>query len=196
MNRPNGFRCFSSPRQLRMLHVMMALVACLALACCFFVRNTIADSLEGIAIEREECQSAIQSRDQVVQAVAASEKRHADLSEEYRSLLNRFPKKIVDSDVLAAIRGLAQSTRCNLVDFRPGEIQKQTEYQSRIFDIRLEGRFIHLFSFFESMPTIPYGYQLSRIKISEPSVAGGACRVELNMKVLFDHVWATTESTP
>ena len=196
MNRPKGFYCFASPQQLRMLHVMMAMVACIALACCFFVRNTIAVSLERIAIECEEYQSAIQTREQVMQAVAASEKRNAELAEEYQSLLHRIPKTILDSDVLAAIRGLAQSSRCNLVDFRPGEIQKQTEYQSRSFDIRLEGRFNHLFAFFESMPTIPYGYQMSRIKISEPIVAGGACRVELGVKVLFDHAWATAEPTP
>ncbi len=177
----------------RLLHACMAVVMLFGVAGCFVVHCAVAQYVDRIASDTEECADLLNSEHEFTEAVIQAQQRQELLEKEYRSLLDRIPAKIVDSEVLSSVRRMAITARCNLLDFRPTATQNQKEFQTRSFDLRLEGQFKSLFQFFETLRGVPYVYQVSRFKVSESSNPGGLCRLELELKVVFDHIWAQPE---
>lgn len=180
-------------RNERLLHAGMAVLMVFAVACCYVVHCGVAQYVERIASDRQECISLCKSEDEFAEAVTQAQEQRERLEKEYRSMLERIPAKIVDSDILSSVRGMAISSHCSLLDFRPIATQNHKEFQTRSFDLHLEGRFQSLFRFFESMQRVPYNYQVTRFKVSESSNPSGICRFDLEMKIIFDHIWAKSE---
>ncbi len=180
-------------RNERLLHAGMAVLMVFAVACCYIVHCGVAQYVERIASDRAECTGLLKSEFEFTEAFAQAQEQHELLEDEYRSMLERIPAKIVDSEILSSVRGKAIASHCTLIDFRPISTQNHKEFQTRSFDLHLEGRFKSLFQFFESMPRVPYNYQVTRFKVSESSNPSGNCRFDLEMKVVFDHIWAKTE---
>jgi len=171
----------------------MAILMVLSIAGCFVVHGSIAQYVEGIASDFDECTSLCNSQHEFTDAVAQAEKRQERLEKEYRSILERIPAKIVDSEILSSVRSLALSSHCNLLDFRPVATQSHKEFLTRSFELHLEGGFRSLFQFFDALQRVPNIYQVARFKISESSNPDGLCRFELELKVVFDHIWAQSE---
>ena len=157
------------------------------------LRNAIAQTVEHIESNIEESSSLCEQEHELTAAIEQGQKRQEELELNYQTLLDRIPKKIVDSEVLASVRGMALNTRCSMTDFRPTATQPQKEFQTRSFVVHLEGQFSSLFHFFESLHRLPYVYQVGRLRIQEPSVSGGACRCEMELRVVFDHVWVASK---
>ncbi len=176
-----------------LLNSGMVVVMLLFLTGGFIARGRIAQSVSAIATDREDCISLCRSEPELIAALDLLQSQYADLEHDFGTILARIPKRVVDSEVLSFIRGLAQTTHCSLIDFRPNSIQKQKDFQTRSFELRLDGGFKNVFQFFESMRNVPFVYQVGRFKIAEPSSPGGACHLDLELKVVFDHVWAQTE---
>ena len=180
-------------RNERLLHAGMAILMAVGFAGCFVVHGSIARYVVGIASDYDECTSLCNSQQDFTDALAQTQKRQERLEKEYRSILERIPAKIVDSEILSSVRGLAQSSNCNLLDFRPVAIQSHKEFLTRSFELHLEGGFKSLFQFFDALQRVPYIYQVARFKVSESSIPNGLCRFELELKVVFDHIWAKSE---
>ena len=180
-------------RNERLLHAGMVVLMVICVAGVSVLRNAIAQTVENIESNIEECSSLFSQEHELITKIEQGQKRHEELELNYQALLDRIPKKIVDSEVLASIRAMALTTRCNMTDFRPTATQPQKEFQTRSFAIHLEGQFNCLFQFFESLHQLPYVYQVGRLRVQEPSVPGGACRCELELRVVFDHVWVVAK---
>ena len=180
-------------RNERLLHAGMVVLMVICVAGVSVMRNAIAQTVEQIVSNIEESTSLCAQVHELTAAIEQGQKRQEELELKYQAMLDRIPKKIVDSEVLASIRVMAQSTRCNMTDFRPTATQPQKEFQTRSFVIHLEGQFNCLFQFFESLHQLPYVYQIGRLRVQEPSVPGGACRCEVEMRVVFDHVWVAAK---
>lgn len=180
-------------RNERILHAGMAILMVLGIAGCFLVHSTIAQYVDAIASNFDECTSLRNSEREFTDAVAQAQERLEQLEKEYRSILDRIPSKIVDSEILSSVRGLALSSHCNLLDFRPAANQRHKEFLTRSFELHLEGGFKSLFQFFDALQSVPYIYQVARFKVSESSNPNGLCRFELELKVVFDHIWAQSE---
>lgn len=176
-------------RNERLLHAGMLVLMVICVAGGSVLRNAIAQTVEHIESNIEESTSLWAHEHELISAIEQGQKRHEELELNYQALLDRIPKKIVDSEVLASVRGMALTTRCNMTDFRPTATQPQKEFQTRSFAIHLEGQFNCLFQFFESLHQLPYVYQVGRLRVQEPNVPGGACRCELELRVVFDYVW-------
>ena len=177
----------------RLLHAGMVVLMVIGVAGGSALRNAIAQTVEHLESNIAESTSLCVQEQELVEAIEQGQKRQGELERKYQAMLDRIPKKIVDSEVLASVRGTALSSNCNMTDFRPTATQPQKEFQTRSFAIHLEGQFSRLFQFFESLHQLPYVYQVGRLRIQEPSVPGGACRCELELRVVFDHVWVTAK---
>ena len=180
-------------RNERLLHCGMAT---LLVICAFFgivLQNNLQRSVAAIDDERKHYTELCDSETEVRLAVDQLKQQYNVLEEDYRGLLGKISTRVVDSDILLSIRGLAQSTQCSLADFRPGSTQKHLDYQTRSFELHLEGRFKDLFRFFESLPQVPFAYQIGHYKIVESPHSGGPCRLDLELKVVFDHAWGRGE---
>jgi hypothetical protein len=188
MNRASGRLL----RNERWLHGGMAAAMVLFLSGAFGLRNHFAQCVESIADDRAECVKLLDSEGEIKEAFSLATEVHRQLCDEYRSILDRIPNKVVDSEVMSLIRGVALSSNCSLVNFRPTATQKLADFQTRSFDLHLEGQFTHLFLFFEKLLSSQLVYQISRFKILESSVPGGSCRIDIELKIVFDHVWAKT----
>jgi Tfp pilus assembly protein PilO len=167
-------------------------MAALLVLCVFFgivLQNNLKQSVAAFGEERKHYVELCESESDVRQAVDQLQHQHDVLVEDYRGLLSRIPNRVVDSEVLSSIRGIAQSTQSSLIDFRPGSTQKHVDYQTRSFELHLEGRFKELFRFFESLPHVPFAYQIGHYKMIESTSPGGPCRLDLELKVVFDHAW-------
>lgn len=180
-------------RNERLLHAGMAILMVLFIAGCFVVHCSIAQYVDAIAADFVECTSLCNSEHEFTEAVAQEQKRQERLEKEYRSILKRIPAKIVDSEILSSVRGLALSSHCNLLDFRPVATQSHKEFLTRSFELHMEGGFTSLFQFFDALQRVPYIYQVARFKVSESSNPNGLCRFDLELKVVFDHIWAQSE---
>ena len=175
-------------RNERLLHSAMAVLMAFSIAVGFLFQNRIAQSVASIQSDREQCVRLCQSETKIRSDVEKSQERYAELDREYRSLLSSIRKRVVDSEVLSTLRGLSQKANCSLIDFRPGTMQKQINYQSRSFDLHLEGGFKSLFQFFESLQQISIAYQIGRFKIAESSSSGGPSRLDIELRVVFDYI--------
>ena len=180
-------------RNERLVHTGMALLMVLCIVGSYFLRCAIAHHADRFASEIDACKSLSELKGELTESIAQAQLCKEQLEQKYHATLVRIPKKLDDSEVLSSVRSTAQASRCNLIDFRPIATQKQDEFQTRCFDLRLEGGFKSLFQFFESLRLVPYIYQVSRFKISEPTILGGTCRVDLELKVVFDHAWTNRE---
>jgi Tfp pilus assembly protein PilO len=167
------------------------------LVICFFsgieLKNKLQYRVASIDEEREYLRELLNSETELRVAVDQLKQQYDELEEDYRGLLSKIPIRVVDSDVLSSIRSIAQTMQCSLVDFRPGSTQKYLDYQTRSFELHLEGKFKELFRFFESLPKVPFAYQICRFKIVESATAGGPYRLDLELKVVFDHAWGRGE---
>jgi hypothetical protein len=180
-------------RNERLLHFGMALLLALFVVVGLFLQRQVSQSVQAIGLDREHCMSLSLSESTVRGAVIDAQENLAKLQLDYASVIRTIPKRVVDSEVLSAIRGLSQSSHCSLIDFRPGATHTQSDFQTRSYDLHLEGGFKSLFQFFESLPQVPFAHQIGRFKIAEPSTPGGGCRFDVELKVVFDHAWARTE---
>ena len=177
----------------RLLHAGMLVLMVIGVAGGSALRNAIARTVEHIESNIEESTTLCAQEHELITAIEQGQKRQEQLELNYQAMLDRIPKKIVDSEVLASVRGTALSSNCNMTDFRPTATQPQKEFQTRSFAIHLEGQFNSVFQFFESLHQLPYVYQVGRLRIQEPSAPGGACRCELELRVVFDHVWVAAK---
>lgn len=180
-------------RSERMLHAAMLALVAMCLIGCYVLRFSIAESVDHIAASKEECNSLCELESELTSSIAKARNDLDQLEQEYRSALMRVPKRIVDSELLSSVRGVAQASHCNLLNFRPSETQNQPDFQTRSFELHVEGKFKDLYEFFDSMSGIPYVYHVRRFKISESTIAGGACKIDLELKVVFNHVWSKLE---
>lgn len=177
-------------RNERLLHMAMTVLMLVFIAGGYVLQCRIGHSVEAMEANSQDCIELCQSETDLRSALDQAQKHHAKLEQEFDSLVNRIPKKVVDSEVLSTVRGIAQATNCNILDFRPTSTQKQKDFQTRAFELHLEGGFNGLFEFFESLQRAPFVCQIGRFKIMEPTPPDGACRFDLELKVVFDHVWA------
>lgn len=180
-------------RNERLLHAGMVVLMVVCVAGGSVLRNAISQTVKLIESNIEESTSLCSQEHELIAVIEQGRKRNEQLELKYQAMLDRIPKKIVDSEVLASVRGMALAAHCNMTDFRPTATQPQKEFQTRSFAIHLEGQFNNVFQFFESLHQLPYVYQVGRLRIQEPSVPGGACRCELEMRVVFDHIWVAAK---
>ena len=186
MNNTPGSKQLMSRTELY-LHASMSIVLVIGITFGFAVRTTIGNDLERIQSDIQECGKLLENEKELVDTVDQIAKRKETLELEYSDLLNRIPKKIVDSEVLSALREIGLDSKCNFHDFRPSQTIDHKGFKSRSFELHLEGLFSNLFQFFESMNQIPYTYQVVRFKIKEPTSANDLCQAELEMRILFDY---------
>ena len=187
------FSVRASMQSERILHCFMTALVAMCMIGFSVVRRSIAENVNCIVASIDECES-LSGRES--ELLSSSDKAKTDLEllqSEYRLSLERIPSKIVDSELLSSVRGLAQATRCTLLNFRPSETHVQPEFHTRSFELQLEGKFKDLYAFFDSLDRVPYVYHVRRFKISEPSGPGGACKIDLELKVVFNHVWSKGE---
>jgi len=171
----------------------MALLTVLIIAGTYSLRCTIAQSVDSIASDIQDCESLRDLETELTDSIAQVDLRKQELEKEYLAILARIPKKIVDSEVLSSVRQSAQENRCSLLDFRPTITQQNDDFHTRSFDLQLEGSFANLFLFFSSLRDANFVYQTTRFKISEPTAPGGPCHFDLELKIVFDHVWTPSE---
>lgn len=180
-------------RKERLLHGGMAALLVICAFSGIVLQNKLQRFVADIDEERKHFTELCDSETEVRVAVDHLKQQNDVMEEDYRELISKIPTRVVDSDVLSSIRGIAQSTQCSLIDFRPGSTQKNVDYQTRSFELHLEGRFKELFCFFESLPQVSFAHQIGRYKIIESASAVGPCRLDLELKVVFDHVWGRGE---
>jgi len=181
-------------RSERILHAAMAALVAVSLVGCYTLRRQIGESVENIVMSKEECKSLCELEAELTDSIANARSGLDQLEMDYRSALGRIPKRIVDSELLSSVRGVAQASHCSLLNFRPLDTQNQSDFQTRSFELHLEGKFNELYQFFESLNSVPYVYHVRRFKISEPSTPGGACKIDLELKVVFNHVYSKSET--
>jgi Tfp pilus assembly protein PilO len=186
MSKPSGPRQLMSRTELY-LHACMMIVLVIGITFGFAARTTIGNDLERIQSGIQECGSLLEKERELEEAVEQVVKRKEMLELEYSDLLQRIPKKIVDSEVLSCLRAKGLETKCNFHDFRPTLTVDHKNFKSRSFELHFEGRFANLFQFFESINQIPYAYHVVRFKIKEPTLANGLCQAELEIRILFDY---------
>ena len=191
----NSFLWASAPllRYERLLHISMASLMLLGVAGSYFLRSAIAQNADRLAFQVKECNAFCQLEMDFKDKIVNAQIQLEQLEHEYQTTIARIPTKLDDSEVLSSVRGMAQVSQCSLIDFRPIATLKQDDFQTRSFDLRLEGGFKNLFQFFESLQRVPYIYQVSRARVTEPSGPAGTCRFELELKVVFDHAWTNRE---
>ncbi len=180
-------------RNEHLLHIGMATLAILLVGGIYSVRCTIAENVQLLTFDIQDCESLQESETELMESIANLDLRKRELEEEYRSLMVRIPKKIADSEVLSVVRQSLQNTRCNLIDFRPTITQQNSEYQTRSYDLQLEGSFKNIFQLFRTLREASLAFQTSRLKISEPVTPGGPCHLDLELKVIFDHSCTPSE---
>ncbi len=130
----------------------------------------------------------------MVESVEKAKSRKDKLEQELATILARIPKALNDSDVLSNVRGVVLKSHCSLVDFRPTSTLDRKEFKSRSYDLQMEGNFRQLVQFFDLLQRAPFVFQVSRFKIHEPSSLGSPCKAEMELSVVFDHVWSPQES--
>lgn len=170
-----------------LLHCWMAALLVICFLSGIVLQNKLQHSVALIDEERKYLTELFNSETEIRVAVDQLKQQYDVFEEDYRGLLSKIPIRVIDSDILSSMRGIAQSTQCSLVDFRPGSTQKHLDYQTRSFELHLEGKFKELFRFFEALPHVPFAYQIGQYKIIESASAGSPCRLDLELKVVFDH---------
>lgn len=179
----------------RMLHSFMTALVAMSMIGCYVVRRSIAENVECTVASIDECDSLGRLESELVSSLDKAKSELAQLESEYRSSLERIPSKVVDSELLSSVRGVAQASHCTLLNFRPSETQVQPDFHTRTFAIQLEGKFKDLYLFFDSLEHVPYVYYVQWFKISEPSGPGGACKIDLELKIVFNHVLSKVGKT-
>ena len=185
----NSWLTHSLVRNERLLHCGMSALAVFVLFIGIALQKTLKQSVAALNEDKKYFLELCTSESVAGKEVEQLQNQYESQEELYRSLLGRIPNRVVDSEVLSSMRSIAQASQCNLIDFRPGQSQKQNDHQTRSFDLHLEGKFNELFRFFESMSQLPFAYQIGRYKIVESANPGGTCRFDIELKVVFDHAW-------
>lgn len=186
MTKPSNIKSSLSCTEL-CLHGGMAVLLVAGISFGLAIRYSLAQDVDRLMADTAECESLSEQEKELTEAVALTAKRSESLEKEYANLLERIPKKMVDSDVLASIRNTALNSKCSLNDFRPTQTVEHKEFKTRSFELHIEGSFSSLFQCFESMRDIPFAYHLSRFNIKEPTKPGGACHANMELNIVFDH---------
>ena len=182
-------------RNERALHSMMAILLVAIVIGNVFLRRSIAQNIEQITAEADDCASLCEIEDSLLATVETTKRRKDNLDQAYRSTLARIPKNVADSEVLSSVRMVISKSHCSLIDFRPATTIDRKEFQNRSYDLQLEGSFKHLVQFFDLLQKAPFVFQVARFKITEPSAPGSACKAEMELRTVFDHVWASQGAT-
>lgn len=181
-------------RNERVLHSAMAVLLIACLIGNGFLRLGFAASIEQVASDAKDCKGLCDMEGSLVESVEKAKSRKDKLEHELATILARIPKALNDSDVLSNVRGVVLKSHCSLVDFRPTSTLDRKEFKSRSYDLQMEGNFGQLVQFFDLLQRTPFVFQVSRFKINEPSSLGSPCKAEMELSVVFDHVWSPPES--
>jgi Tfp pilus assembly protein PilO len=190
-NPTRGFGSLIRSEQL--LHLGFATLAFLVIAGTYSMRCAVAEKIESIAYDIEDCESLCDLEKELTESITQAELRKKELETEYASLLARIPKRVLDSDVLASLRQSANATSCSLIDFRPSLTQQKNDFHTRSYNLQMEGKFVDLLRFLDSLRSAPFVFQTSRLKVSESNIPGGPCHVDLELNIVFDHAWTQSE---
>jgi Tfp pilus assembly protein PilO len=182
-------------RNERVLHSLMAILLVASFMGNIFLRRSIAQNIQQIMVDTEDCTSLCEMESRMFETVANSKRRKEELDQEYQAMLAKIPNTIADSDVLSSVRGVVSKSRCNLIDFRPTSTVDRKEFKNRSYDLQLDGSFKQLVHFFDSLQNAPFIFQVSRFKITEPNSPGSNCKAEMELRTVFDHAWASQEQS-
>lgn len=174
----------------RALHGLMTILFVASVIGCYLLRQNIAEDFARIESDTLECQSLMQREPEFTESLAQAEEHRETLEAEYRGLLKRIPSQIDDSEILSSLHKIAFESHSNLIDFRPSVTQTEGLYKTRAYSLHIEGDFVCLFRFFETLQALPCAYQIPSAKITEPGHNDGPCRLDMELKVVFGHVWS------
>jgi Tfp pilus assembly protein PilO len=178
----------------RLLNLVMAFLFLSCLVGCYFLRQAIASDFQRIEQDTLECCELANREGECRETLQAEVHRNEELQVRLQKLLNKFPKRVDDSDVLSSFSAVCLESKISLNRFQPANTVDNGEYKTRSFSLQLEGDFNGLFRFFESLENFSYAHQVSTAKILEPNQTGGTCRLDLDLIIVFDHVWNTQAS--
>jgi len=134
---------------------------------------------DGDKIESQ-LQETMRSRD----AVASS----------FRSLRDRVPVRLIDSDILGEMEKVIEACDCKLNDFRPAgnEVINTPDLKCKVrsFQLSMNGTYASLFEFVSELDAFPFLLEVKKLHVSAPSEGKRDSRIELEIGILYSPEWA------
>lgn len=161
----------------------------LGLAGHFAFQRWLSDRIERMKAEAEQQGEWIDARLDLALQVGSQRRQAAMAQAELVNWMERIPNRINDSEIYVLLRELATTSGCQLTDFRPLATQKRTEFQSRNFEISLEGEFEKIFAFMLALQQQSQLHEVSTCHVQESSSNRQLKRVRLEIGYPFSHAW-------
>jgi hypothetical protein len=168
---------------------LSSVVIALCIAGHFEFQRWLSGRIEQMSADAQQQLEWIEARLDLALSVGAARRTAASFDTELVGWLERIPDRIHDSEIYVQLRELAQTSGCHLADFRPLATQTRAEFQSRSFEVSVDGQFDQLFAFMLSLHQQPQLHEVSRCQVQESTVNRQLKRARLEISFPFGHAW-------
>jgi len=145
----------------------------------------------------EEIQAHTQSLSEVdkIDSQLQESMRSRDMvASSFRSLRDRVPDRLIDSDVLGELEKVIDACGCKLNDFRPAgnEVVNTPDLKCRVrsFQLSMNGTYAGLFAFSSELDTFPFLLEVKKLHVLAPADSKPDSRIELEIGILYAPEWA------
>ena len=136
-------------------------------------------SLSDVAKIDLQLQESLRSRD----TVASS----------FRSLRDRVPDRLIDSDILCELEKVIDACGCKLNDFRPAgnEVINTPDLKCKVrsFQLSMNGAYAGLFAFASELDRFPFLLEVKKLHVLAPADNKHDSRIELEIGIVYAPEW-------
>lgn len=173
-----------------LLHIVGAIAMICTVTLGVYGRNLIANQVLLLDDEAARYTKLNSLTDNVEQNLAETREKHIEAESKFQNVVDQIPSRLVDAEILGRMHQLADSSRCELNEFRPsGSVDLKYHgitCKTRNYQMRLNGPFESLHRFSSLLHELPNQWQIRRCRVSEASSPSGHCQMELDLAIAFD----------
>lgn len=137
---------------------------------------------------------ALRDNDKIESQLQESLRSRDSVATVFRSLRDRVPARLVDSDILGELEKVVEACDCKLNDFRPAgnEVINTPDLKCKVrsFQLSMNGTYADLFKFATELDTFPFLLEVKKLHVLAPSDGKRDSRIELEIGILYAPEWA------
>ncbi|MFN7626000.1 MAG: hypothetical protein ACK5PZ_04145 [Pirellula sp.] len=138
-----------------------------------------AQALRDVDKIESQLQESLQSRDHVATS--------------FRSMRDRVPVRLIDSDILGQLEKVVEACNCTLNDFRPAgnEMINTPDLKCKVrsFQLSMNGTYASLFELVSELEALPFLLEVTKLHVLAPSDGKRDSRIELEIGILYSPEW-------
>ena len=137
---------------------------------------------------------ALRDVDKIDTQLRESLRSRDTVASSFRSMRDRVPVRLIDSDILGELEKVVDACNCKLNDFRPAgnEVINTPDLKCKVrsFQLSMNGTYASLFEFASKLDAFPFLLEVKKLHVLAPSDGKRDSRIELEIGILYSPEWA------